>query len=220
VVGGHVVFRVAVNSFDLPTYQWRFNGESIPGATNQALEFVDVQLNQAGDYTVVVSNGVGSVESAVARLVVLASGCTAPSFAAARPVDAGPNPGWGAVGDFNGDGKADVAVVNTGSGSSVSVLLCNGDGSFQAPIASAVGTNPFSPLFLAYVATSDFNGDGKLDLVTVARNAVVSVLMGNGDGTFQPAVDYLAWGVSLRFRGVHFRWRWETLMATAVPTWP
>src|SRR5439155_2800479 len=106
----------------------------------------------------------------------------------------------GAVGDFNGDGKSDVAVVNTGSGS-FSVLLCNGDGSFQAPIASAVGTNPFSPLFLAYVARGDFNGDGKLDLVTVARNAVVSVLMGNGDGTFQPAVDYLGLGGEPPFSG-------------------
>src|SRR6266705_2595058 len=85
------------------------------------------------------------------------------------------------VGDFNGDGKPDLAVANFGDWN-VSVLLGNGDGTFQAPRTFPVGVHP------AQVAVGDFNGDGKPDLVVsnVVSNTV-SVLLGNGDGTFQAA---------------------------------
>jgi FG-GAP-like repeat len=66
----------------------------------------------------------------------------------------------------------------------VHVLLGNGDGTFGAPIVSAGGSN--------VIAAADFNGDGKLDLVTA--RAGVSVLLGNGDGTFQPPVNFHASG--------------------------
>ncbi|PYM39561.1 MAG: hypothetical protein DME17_00520, partial [Candidatus Rokuibacteriota bacterium] len=83
-----------------------------------------------------------------------------------------------AVGDFNGDGKADLAVANEGSGT-VSVLLGHGDGTFAALPDLAVGTNPFS------VAVGDFNGDGKLDLAVANFGSnTVSVLRGDGTGTF------------------------------------
>lgn len=93
-----------------------------------------------------------------------------------------------AAGDFNGDGKLDLAVVNNNSNQSgtVSILLGNGDGTFQPHVDYAVGTGPYS------VAVGDFNRDGKLDLV-VANYAfvyTVSVLLGNGDGTFKPQVTY------------------------------
>jgi hypothetical protein len=87
------------------------------------------------------------------------------------------------VGDFNGDGKLDVLVANTVN-NNVSVFLGNGDGTFQAPRTSAVGLKPSS------VAVGDFNGDGKLDLAVVDSSPngplTVSILLGNGDGTFQP----------------------------------
>ena len=84
-----------------------------------------------------------------------------------------------AVGDFNGDGKPDLTVANQDA-DTVSVLLGNGDGSFQAPRTFAVGSVPFS------VAVGDFNGDGKPDLTVANENvATVSVLLGNGDGSFQ-----------------------------------
>jgi len=88
------------------------------------------------------------------------------------------------VGDFNRDGKLDLAVGNT-SPNSVSVLLGNGDGTFQAAVNYGTGSGPMT------VAVGDFNGDGKLDLVTANSSSNnVSVLLGNGDGTFQAAVNY------------------------------
>jgi hypothetical protein len=108
------------------------------------------------------------------------------------------NPGVGgcassvAVGDFNGDGIPDLAVAvdtnATGVPSSVTVLIGNGDGTFTQQAESPVtGDNPLS------IAAGDFNGDGKLDLA-VANSYVdsnqttgtITVLLGNGDGTFTP----------------------------------
>ena len=94
------------------------------------------------------------------------------------------------IGDFNGDGKKDIAVANNMSPGTVSILLGNGDGTFPTHTEVATGAYPGS------VATSDLNGDGNADLVVSYSNTMgfepneVSVLLGNGDGTFQPHVDY------------------------------
>ncbi len=85
------------------------------------------------------------------------------------------------IGDFNGDGKLDIVTANY-NGDSVSVLLGNGDGTFQAAQTFAIGADA------EYVAAGDFNGDGKLDLaVPNTSENTVSVLLGNGDGSFQAA---------------------------------
>ncbi len=95
-----------------------------------------------------------------------------------------------AVGDFNGDGKLDLAVANFAT-NDVSVLLGNGDGTFQTAMNFGAGTQPES------LVTGDFNGDGILDLAVANDSAGnVSMLVGNGDGTFQPAVNYDAGTVS------------------------
>ena len=107
------------------------------------------------------------------------------TFQAAVNYSAGTNPTSVVLSDFNGDGKADLAVANYHDGT-VSVLLGNGDGTFRAAVSYAVGANPFS------AAVGDFNGDGRPDLAVANINSNnVSVLLGNGDGTFQAAVNYL-----------------------------
>src|ERR1022692_1183963 len=94
------------------------------------------------------------------------------------------------IGDFNGDGKIDMAVANSNASDiigSVSVLLGNGDGTFQPAVNYGTGRGPIS------VVVGDFNGDGRADLaVANGYSDYVSILLGNGDGTFQSAVNYPA----------------------------
>src|SRR5207302_540562 len=83
-----------------------------------------------------------------------------------------------AIGDVNGDGKADLAVGNQGN-NTVSVLLGNGNGTYQAQQTFATGTNPRS------VAMGDVNGDGKADLAVANRtDNTVSILLSAGNGNF------------------------------------
>ena len=104
-------------------------------------------------------------------------------FAATKSYAVGTSPAAIVVGDFNGDGKVDIAVANTGS-SDVSILLGNGDGTFQPAVNFSAGNSPSA------IAVGDFNGDGKLDLAVLQPGAngvagSVGILLGNGDGTFQ-----------------------------------
>src|SRR4029077_4752748 len=88
-----------------------------------------------------------------------------------------------AVGDFNGDGKLDLAVTNKGD-KTVSILLGNGDGTFQSQTTVPTGLAPDA------VVTGDFNGDGKPDLaVANFTDGTISILLGNGDGTFTAGRD-------------------------------
>jgi hypothetical protein len=93
------------------------------------------------------------------------------------------------TGDFNGDGKLDIAVANAADntptvlvGSKIAVFLGNGNGTFPSPVFYSTGPHSF-PFALV---TGDFNNDGKADLA-VADEGVnrIVVLLGNGNGTFQ-----------------------------------
>ncbi len=95
----------------------------------------------------------------------------------------GTSPHGEVAADFNGDGKADLAVVNQGA-NTMSVLLGNGDGTFQPKTDYATGTSPWG------IAAGDFNGDGKMDVVVANKGSnSLSIFPGNGDGTFQPKTD-------------------------------
>lgn len=102
-----------------------------------------------------------------------------------------------AVADVNGDGIPDLVVANgnfnAGADGSVAVLLGNGDGTFQAAVSYDSGGAGAEA-----VAIADVSGDGKPDLLVAnecassanCANGTISVLLGNGDGTFQPAISY------------------------------
>ena len=105
------------------------------------------------------------------------------SFAPQTTLAAGTNPAFVTSGDFNADGKPDLAEANYGA-STVGILLGNGNGTFQTRVDYSTGSGPRS------VATGDFNGDGRTDLAIGNQGAgTVSILLGNSNGTFQPKVD-------------------------------
>ena len=100
------------------------------------------------------------------------------------------SPFYIAAGDFNGDGKLDLAVLGAAAGKSVTILLGKGDGTFAAASTHApTGSGPNA------IAMADFNGDGKLDMAVVnSIVGTVSVLLGHGDGTFAAVAPALAGG--------------------------
>ncbi len=99
-----------------------------------------------------------------------------PSVNPSSPVD--PAPQSETVGDFNGDGRADLAISGALQGS---ILLGNADGTFQAAL------NP--PNLAGPVIAADFNGDGKSDLAVIGSD-LVTVFTSVGDGSFQTGMSY------------------------------
>ena len=90
-------------------------------------------------------------------------------------------------GDFNGDGKTDVAISESGAGlGGVDVLLGNGDGTFQPTSFTSL------PVTQTPSIVFDLTGDGKLDILvpSLLQTPGFQILYGNGDGTFQAPVVY------------------------------
>jgi len=157
-------------------------------------------VNRDGMPDVVVSNG---DESFVSVLLGNGDGTFQPAMSYAS----GEGGTFSVVAaDVNGDGALDVLVTKSSGGNngngSVAVLLGNGNGTFQPVVQfDSGGFSPNSPNALA---VRDVNGDGKLDLVVAnacsssacSGQGVIGVLLGNGDGTFQPAVTYNSGGES------------------------
>lgn len=157
---------------------------SVPGASVAAV--ADVNGDRIPD--IVTANGFVFTGSGVSILLGKGDG----TFSPAQTIVAGGNPSYVVVGDFNHDGKPDIAVANqpdpnlslipaTVGGpahNSVSILLGNSDGTFQPSIDTPT-------LGALRIAAADFNGDGNLDLaVATGASSPVQILLGNGDGTF------------------------------------
>jgi hypothetical protein len=145
----------------------------------------------AGTYTVTVrafDSGGASTTKAFTLIVTTPVTCNPVNFSAAANFSAGITPISVAVGDFNGDGKQDLALPNNvEEGGTVSVLLGDGAGHFGAARSSFAGGYPLS------VAVGDFNGDGRQDLaVTNTATDDVSILLGDGTGSFSRAPDIFA----------------------------
>lgn len=138
-------------------------------------------VNEDGDRDLVVSNWSDSDVS-----VLLGNGDGTFLEAVSYGVGTGANPSEVAIGHLDGDSHLDLAVANQFS-SDVSVLLGNGDGSFQ----TAVKYDLDDYTYPSAVAIGHLNPDGYADLVVANEfGPDISVLLGNGDGTFQTAVDY------------------------------
>jgi uncharacterized protein (TIGR03437 family) len=153
------------------------------GELGQSIAFADLNGDGKADAVIAGTSG-GPLEGFVSVLLGKGNG----SSAAPVTYTAGKWPRTIALGDFNGDGKTDVAVANFQPDSqgiySVSVFLGNGDGSLGTAQNFPVPTGNPGPL-----TVSDINGDGKLDLILNGSN-LIGVMYGNGDGTFQTPVGY------------------------------
>ena len=183
---------------DAAVANWNDNGVSVllgdgTGGFGAATGFAAGATPKAvavGDF-----NGDGKQDLAVANFggvsvsVLLGNGSGAFGAPADFALTNQMNPSAVAVGDFNGDGRQDLAVAmgfgfSSAAAGHVTVLLGDGAGGFAAPANFMVGGGPAS------VATGDFNGDGRLDFAVANPGAgTVSILLGNGAGAFGAATD-------------------------------
>ncbi len=172
-----------------------FNGYGSGGASNSQRQFAIADFNGDGKMDVATLNGDGSVS------VLLGNGdgtfglpaVLQPDLATAEADlgftgTASAAPVAIALGDFNGDGKLDIAVEDSltasGTGTFITVFPGNGNGTFGSPVTSVAISGAGSSA--QFLLPGDFNGDGKLDLFAPPADTGGSlrVLTGNGDGTF------------------------------------
>ncbi len=137
-------------------------------------QLVVADLNNDGNIDLAVLDNAGWVDTLI--------GNGEGMFTGSQVLPADSNPQGMAAGDLNGDGRIDLIVGNAES-ATISVFLGSGLGSFQPHVDYNAGSAPTS------LVVGDFNGDGKLD-VAATTDSGLSVLLGNGDGTLQPALIY------------------------------
>lgn len=170
------------------------------GITASSLAIADV--NGDGKPDLIAVNECVSRKNCQSGSVAVLLGNGDGTFQPARTYASGYSPVSVAVGDLNRDGNPDIVVANSCFASSncvngsVSILFGSGDGIFEPAVSIDSGG-----AYPNVVAIADLNGDGKLDLVvgngcttgidcSVSTEGVIGVLLGLGDGTFQPAVTY------------------------------
>jgi len=139
-VGDNLTLSVIATGYPAPTYQWRKNGINIVGATAATYTSANIQTTDGANYTVVVTNSIGSATSSAAVVNV-----------ALRTAKPGPS-------DFNNDGHRDLLWRDTNTGA-IAFWLMNGT-AFQA--SQVIGT---VTLDWQIVGQGDFNGDGQTDIL-------------------------------------------------------
>jgi len=174
-VGQNASFSVGVSGTAPISYQWRLNGNSIAGATNSSLTLTNVQLSDAGQYSVQATNVAGSDTSSNARLVVLA-----PPSISSQPQDvtvmAGQNAGFSVTATggaplscqwyFNGNLLAgatnpvlNVSQANSSNAGGYSVVVSN-PGGFAASTVATLTVNPVPPVTLIPVQAGALSNAG------------------------------------------------------------
>jgi len=190
----------------LPAVTYSSNGQ---GYSAYSVAVADVNGDHKPD--LVVANACSAVSCSLGSVSVLLGNGDGTFQPAVSYSSGGERAESIAVGDVNGDGKPDLLVLNLCSAascgsSSVGVLLGNGNGTFQpATTFSSGGAASLS------LAVADVNGDGRLDLIVAnclfygsidpcpGVGGPLSVLLGNGDGTFRPPVTYGTGGIAGSF---------------------
>ncbi|RXH58330.1 FG-GAP repeat domain-containing protein [Granulicella sibirica] len=193
---GNLDLAVTENSTGVTIYLGKGNGkfkkETTYAAEVAPKSIIARDFNRDGKLDLAVTN-----ENSDTVSILLGNGDG--TFALPVSYPAGAGPAGMRSRDLNGDGILDIVVANAAgpdggaSGTTVTVLLGVGDGTFQAPVSYPAGDEPFD------VAVADFNGDGILDLAVAdvaatsdETGTTVSLLLGNGDGTFGAPTPYTA----------------------------
>lgn len=157
-----------------------FNGSTQPtyvGQSPNALVMVDI--NHDGILDLIVANGyyntlgAGTGSNNIAVLFGYGDG----NFHLAVNYSAGQDPRSITSGDFNGDGNIDIAVANHGS-SNISILFSNPNGTFKPAVNYPLSSAPIK------VIAGFFHGNQYVDLAVLTETGV-SILLNNGNGTFQ-----------------------------------
>ncbi|MDQ4123438.1 MAG: VCBS repeat-containing protein [Acidobacteriota bacterium] len=134
----------------------------------------------------------GSNSNTSSSSVIILFGNGAGNFtSSSAPITVLNSPNGIVNGDFNGDGRLDLAVSSTGnfsgSNSFISILFGTGDGRFGNPVVYTVGSNARS------LRVGDFNGDSRPDLAVANRSSnTVSLLINSGSGSFSQTLNYLS----------------------------
>jgi len=185
VVPGGVGFSLTVDGTQfVPGAQILWNGTALPTnfiSSGQLQTTVPAPTVQANGSAIIAVQNPGTANLMSNTLTEhITYPRPVPSFSTTSfPVS---NTTWAiAAGDFNRDGKLDLAVGGSEAGG-LSIFLGNGDGTFGPEMRLPVNNS-------SALAVGDFNGDGKLDIVydnSSLTSGSIGILLGNGDGTFTP----------------------------------